>query len=136
MSTSLKTISVYKGLDTIINEGISVFRRFGKENSAINATDFYAGNRFALFIDLRSMRDKDLHGSGLKLVNKKEVELGINRKASGSGNVECHIFILSDAQLIIINRGLESVTSHLQRRDFNRRTNQGTPQHFCEKIQH
>ena len=87
-----------------------VFRRLGKENSAINATDFYAGNRFALFIDLRSMRDKDLHGSGLRLVNKKEVELGINRKASGSGNVECHIFILSDAQLIIINRGLESVT--------------------------
>ena len=42
MSMSLKTISVDKGLDTIINEGISVFRRFGKENSAINATDFYA----------------------------------------------------------------------------------------------
>ena len=110
MSTSFKTISVDKGLDTIINEGISVLRRFGKENSAINTTDIYAGNRFALFIDLRSMRDKDLHGSGLRLVNKKEVQLGINRKASGSGNVECHIFILSDAQLIIINRGLESVT--------------------------
>ena len=30
-----------------------VFRRFGKENSAINAT---FGNIFALFVDLRSMR--------------------------------------------------------------------------------
>ena len=30
-----------------------VLRRFEKENSAINATDFYAGDRFALFIDLR-----------------------------------------------------------------------------------
>ena len=64
-----------------------VFRRFGKENSTINPTDFYAGNRFAHFIDLRSMRDKDLHGSGLRLVNKKGVEPGINRKASGSGKV-------------------------------------------------
>ncbi|PFX14804.1 hypothetical protein AWC38_SpisGene21013 [Stylophora pistillata] len=49
-----------------------VFRRFGKENSAMNATDFYAGDRFGLFIDLRSMRDNDLHGSGLRLVNTKD----------------------------------------------------------------
>ena len=34
-----------------------VFRRFGKENSAINAT---FGNIFALFVDLRSMRSKML----------------------------------------------------------------------------
>ena len=33
-----------------------IFRRFGKENSSLDATDFYAGDRFALFIDLRSMK--------------------------------------------------------------------------------
>ncbi|PFX32995.1 hypothetical protein AWC38_SpisGene2097 [Stylophora pistillata] len=88
-----------------------VFRRFGKENSPMNATDFYAGNRFGLFIDLRSMRDNDLHGLGLRLVNTKDgVHLANNRKGSGSGNVKCHIFILSDAQLNIVNRELESVT--------------------------
>ena len=168
--THLKTISIDKGSDTIINESINVprrsmkgllllfyetytagtrnsektfnpnitdvkltvdgipnkiysqgmqardmweevFRRFGKENSAMNATDFYAGDRFGLFIDLRSMRDNDLHGSGLRLVNTKDgVHLAINRKGSGSGNVKCHIFILSDAQLNIVNRELESVT--------------------------
>lgn len=55
----------------------------------MNATDFYAGDRFSLFINLRSMRDNDLHGSGLKLVNTKErVQLAINRKTSGSGNVK------------------------------------------------
>ncbi|RMX42700.1 hypothetical protein pdam_00025616 [Pocillopora damicornis] len=74
----------------------------------MNARDFSAGDRFTLFMDLRNMRDNDLHGSGLRLVNTKErVQLAINRKASGFGNVECHIFILSDAQLIIINRELE-----------------------------
>ena len=88
-----------------------VFRRFGKEKNAMNATDLYAGDRFAVFIDLRSMRDNDLHGNGLRLVNTKEGgQLAIKRKESGSGNEKCHIFILSDAQLNTISRELESVT--------------------------
>lgn len=31
-----------------------VFKRFGKGKSVMNATDFYAGDRFALFVDLRT----------------------------------------------------------------------------------
>lgn len=58
------------------------------------------------------MRDDDLDRSGLKSVNAKDgVQLTINRKVSGSENVKCHIFILSDAQFNIINRELESVTN-------------------------
>ena len=88
-----------------------VFIRFGKENSTMNATDFSTGDRFALFIHLRSMRDNDLHGSGLRWVNTEEgVQLAIDKKASDSGNIKCHIFILSDAQLNIMNKELESVT--------------------------
>ena len=49
-----------------------IFRRFGKENSSLDATDFYTGDRFALFVDLRSMKENNLHGSGLRLVNTKE----------------------------------------------------------------
>ena len=57
------------------------------------------------------MRDNDLRGGGLKLVNTKEgVQLAIKGKESGSGKVKCYIFIPSDAQLNIINRELESVT--------------------------
>ena len=86
-----------------------IFRRFGKENSSLNATDFYTGDRFALFIDLRSMKENNLHGSGLRLVNTKEgVQLSIKRNTSG--NVKCNIFILSDAQINIVNKELESVT--------------------------
>ena len=66
----------------------------------MNATEFFAGDKFALFIDLRSMKDNDLHGSGMRLVNTKDgVHLSISRTASGSGNAKCHIFILADAQL-------------------------------------
>ena len=44
------------------------------------------------------------------MYTKKGVQLSTNRKASGSGNGKCLIFILSDADLNIINRELESVT--------------------------
>ena len=85
-------------------------RRFDKENSAMNATDFYAGDSFGLFIDLRSLSDYDLNVSGLRLMNRKEeVHLAINRKPSSSRKVKSHIFILSDAQLNI-NREFERVT--------------------------
>ena len=86
-----------------------IFRRFGKENSSLDATDFYTGDRFALFIDLR--KENNLHGSGLRLVNTKEgVQLSIKRNTSGSGNAKCYIFILSYAQINIVNKELESVT--------------------------
>lgn len=57
-----------------------VFRRSGKENSAMNAIHSYTGNRFNPFIDLRSVNDNDRHGSGLRFVNTKEgVQLAIDR---------------------------------------------------------
>ena len=49
--------------------------------------------------------------SGLRWVNTKGgISLAINRQVSGSGNIECHIFILPDARLNIINREIKSVT--------------------------
>lgn len=77
----------------------------------MNVTDFYGGDGFALFVDLRSMGENQLHGSGLRLVNTKDgVQVTINRTMSGSENVKRHIFILSDAQFNIVNKELESVT--------------------------
>ena len=74
-----------------------IFRRFGKENSLLDSTDFYAGDRFALFIDLRSMKENNLHGSGLRLVNTKGVQLSIKRNTSGSGNAKCYLHPLRRA---------------------------------------
>ena len=60
-----------------------VFGRFRKENSAMNATDFYAGDRISLFINLRSMKNNELHCSGLRLVDtKKGVQLNSNEQES------------------------------------------------------
>lgn len=44
---------------------------------------------------------------------KEKVQLTIHRNASGSGNVSCHIFILADAQLNIMNKELEGVKYYL-----------------------
>ena len=71
---------------------------------------YLTANKFGLWIDLRSMADTTLHGNGQRLVNTQDgVQLEIERKASGSGNTNCHMFTISDSQMNIIGRQLESV---------------------------
>ena len=71
---------------------------------------FYTGNRFGLLIDLRTSEDQTLHGSGTRLVNSSDgVLIELQRKGSGSGDVYCHVFVISDAQMNIQEKQLESV---------------------------
>ena len=52
-----------------------VKRFFAKEKNKtqhMNATKFYTDNKFGLLIDLRSMADHAMHGSGTRLVNTKD----------------------------------------------------------------
>ena len=80
----------------------------GRPNMTL--TKYLTGNKFGLFIDLRSMADTTLHGNGQRLVNTQDgVQLDIERAASGSGNTNCHVFTISDSQLNIMGRQLESV---------------------------
>ena len=98
-------------------EGIDVweevkrfFLKAENKTQNMNATKFYTENKFGLMIDLRSMADHSMHGSGTRLVNTKDgVQLELERNASGSGNVNCHIYVISDAQMNILGRQLESV---------------------------
>jgi len=56
------------------------------------------------------MEDNTMHGSGTRLVNTKDgVHLKIERKASGSGDVKCYVYTISDAQMNIMERQLQSV---------------------------
>ena len=80
----------------------------GKRNMTL--TKSYTNNKFGLLIDLRSMEDNTMHGSGTRLVNTKDgVHLEIERKASGSGDVKCHVYTISDTQMNIMGRQLQSV---------------------------
>ena len=69
---------------------------------------FYTGNKFGLLIDLRSMASQEMHGSGIRLVNTTDgVQLEIERDAKGTGTVNCHVFMIS--QFNIVGSQLDSV---------------------------
>ena len=61
-------------------------------------------------IDVCSMVNQDMHGSGMQIVNSTDsVQLEIERKTKGSGDVKCHVFIISDYLFNLMDRQLESV---------------------------
>ena len=104
----------------VYNEGISgsdmwqeLTRQFkpntgGRPNMTL--AKYLTANKFGLWIDLRSMADTTMHGNGQRLVNTQDgVQLEIERTASGSGTTNCHIFTVSDSQMNIMGRQLESV---------------------------
>ena len=70
----------------------------------------FTEDKFGLLIDLRSMASQEIHGSGTRLVNTTDgVQLEIKRDGTGSGTVNCHVFIISDAQFNVLESQLESV---------------------------
>ena len=102
----------------VYNEGISVtdmwneltryFNPRGRPNMTL--AKYLTGNKFGLWIDLRSMAGTTLHGNGQQLVNTQDgVQFEIERTASGSGYTNCHVFTISDSQMNIMGRQLESV---------------------------
>ena len=104
----------------LYNEGIEgrdiwseASRFFMKEKykpQHMNMQKFYTDNKFGLLIDLRSMASQEMHGGGTRLVNTTDgVQLEIERDANGSGDVNCHIFIISDSQFNIMGKQLQCV---------------------------
>ena len=88
-------------------------RFFMKENHKpqyMNIKKFYTDNKFGFLIELRSMASQEMHGSGTRIVNSSDgIQLAIERKASGSGNIDCYVYVISDAQINIVSRQIESV---------------------------
>ena len=102
----------------VYNEGISgsdmwqeLTRHFKpQEQPNMTLTKYLTDNKFGLWIDLRSMADTTMHGSGQRLVNAQDgVQLEIERTASGSGTTDCYIFSVADSQMNIMGQQLESV---------------------------
>ena len=56
------------------------------------------------------MADTSLHGNGVRLVKTKDgIHLEIERVATGSGEVKCHVYTISDAHMNILEKHLEDV---------------------------
>ena len=89
----------------------SVKKRFGTSEGkhSVKEKDFYA-DKFALWVDMRTHPDNGIHGGGLALNNTQDgVKLEIKRKQSGSGTITCHMFVVADAMMEIMNSGLRSI---------------------------
>ena len=86
------------------------FNPHARGRANMNLTKYLTDNKYALWIDLRSMDNTTMHGTGQRLVNTQDgVQLEIERDARGSGKTNCHIFTISDSQMNIISQQLESV---------------------------
>ena len=101
---------MWNGLTRHFNPNTHTRAGVSRGRPNMNLTKYLAGNKFGLWIDLRSMADTTMHGSGQRLVNTQDgVQPEIERTASGSGNTNCHVFTISDSQINIMGAQLRSL---------------------------
>ena len=76
----------------------------------MNLKKFYTGDKFGLLINLHPMANHAMYESDMWLVKTKDgVQLELEQNASGSCNVNCHVFVISDSQMSIQGQQLDSV---------------------------
>ena len=64
-------------------------------------TSYYT-DKYALWLDFRTIDDNTLHGSGRRLENTSEgVRLHIKKEAGSAGKLSCYLYIFQDAQINI-----------------------------------
>ena len=69
---------------------------------------YYTANKFALWTDLRSTVDNTLHGTGKLQESKNVIKMEITKTVLTSGKFIMHIFVVSDARIIIKDKKLVS----------------------------
>ena len=71
----------------------------------VNIASYYT-NKYALWLDFRTIDDNRLHGSSRRLENtSKGIRLQITKEAGADSKLSCYLYIFQDAQ---INIGLMS----------------------------
>ena len=64
----------------------------------------YLVNRYALWLDFRTIDENELHGTGRRIENASEgITLQIEKKAESAGALNAYIYLIMDAQLNIQN---------------------------------
>ena len=67
----------------------------------VNISSYYT-DKYALWLDFRTIDDNRLHSSGRRLENTSEViRLQITKKAESAGKLSCYLYIFQDAQINI-----------------------------------
>ena len=64
----------------------------------------YLTDKYALWLDFRTIDENALHGMGRRIENASEgITLQIEKKAESAGNLNAYIYLIVDAQLNIQN---------------------------------
>ena len=67
----------------------------------VNIASYYT-DKYALWLDFRTIDDNRLHGSGRRLENTSEgIRLQVTKEAGASGKLSCYLYIFLDAQINI-----------------------------------
>ena len=67
----------------------------------VNIASYYT-DKYALWLDFRTIDDNRLHSSGRRLENTSEgIRLQITKKAESAGKLSCYLYIIQDAQINI-----------------------------------
>ena len=67
----------------------------------VNIASYYT-DKYALWLDFRTIDDNRLHGSGRRLENTSEgIRLQITKKAESAGKLSCYLYLFQDAQINI-----------------------------------
>ena len=67
----------------------------------VNIASYYT-DKYALWLDFRTIDDNRLHGSGRRLENTSEgIRLQITKEAESAGKLSCYLYIFQDAQINI-----------------------------------
>ena len=75
----------------------------------VNIASYYT-DKYALWLDFRTIDDNRLHGSGRQLENTSEgIRLQITKKAESAGKLSCYLYIFQDAQINISDSQLLNV---------------------------
>ena len=62
----------------------------------------YLVNKYALWLDFRTLDENELHGTGRRIENASEgITLQIVKKAESAGALNAYIYLIMDAQLNI-----------------------------------
>ena len=67
----------------------------------VNIVSYYT-DKYALWLDFRTIDDNRLHGSGRQLeITSEGVQLHITKEAGSAGKLSCCLYIFQDAQINI-----------------------------------
>ena len=65
----------------------------------VNIASYYT-DKYALWLDFRTIDDNKLHGSGRRLENTSEgIRLQITKESGAAGKLSCYLYIFQDAQI-------------------------------------